>query len=470
MFCARLIFSLLAFGLLAVTALAETPSQAQFERGMELGKAGDIDAALPLIRSAAEAGLAEAEYTLGTMYTHGQGVAESKTIAREWYHKAAAQDHPGAIYSIGLHYDQGLEIEQNLATALNYYERASALGHGEAAYNAGHILFMGDGVEEDMARGLTFFQVAAKAGLGGASLALGWAHEFGLGTDQNYRLANMNYTFAELNGKPFASLFKADHHVKMNEEAIALQQAGRFAQALALFDSACDDASGFGCYNAGVIRLEGRHGFARDIPRALSQLRDACIFETAYGCRGHAAAVLYAPGTLHKSDVEMAAKLITQECEGGDQGQCLNLAYMKYYTRFGMPDAEGAISLLAKACYNDGYKPACKPHQDLYNTQLALSPAPAAPRQRGAFEQALHNGLDALSGGLKVWGQAAAASSGSSYAYGNYGAASSSSTTYNQMDTYQAWQDKQDFNNYLSRMRSYGSAYAAGCRPGNPYC
>ena len=41
---------------------------------------------------------------------------------------------------------------------------------------------------------------------------------------------------------------------------------------------------------------------------------------------------------------------------------------------------------------------------------------------------------------------------------------------YSQMNTYQAWQDKQDFNNYLSRMNSYGSAYAAGCRPGNPYC
>lgn len=470
MFCARLIFSLVAFGLLAVTALAETPSQAQFERGMELGKAGDVDAAFPLIRSAAEAGLAQAQFTLGTMYTHGQGVAQSKAMAREWYHKAAAQDHAEAIYNIGLHYDQGLEIEQNLATALSYYERASALGHGEAAYNAGHILFMGDGVEEDMARGLTFFQTAAKASLGAAHLALGWAYEFGLGADQNYRLANMNYTLAELNGKPFASLFKADLHVKMNEEAIALQQAGRFTEALALFDAACDYASGFGCYNAGVIRLEGRHGFARDIPRALNQLRDACILETAYGCRGHAAALLYAPGALHKSDVEMAARLITQECEGGDQGQCLNLAYMKYYTRFGMPDTDGAIGLLARACYNHGFDPACKPHQDLYNDQLAMTPAPAAPRQRGAFERALLNGLDVLSGGLQAWGQAAAASSGSSYAYGNYGASSSGTTTYNQMSTYEAWQDKQDFNNYLNRMNSYGSAYAAGCRPGNPYC
>ena len=115
---------------------------------MELGKAGDLDAAFPLIRSAAEAGLAQAQFTLGTMYTHGQGVPQSKAMAREWYHRAAGQDHPEAIYNIGLHYDQGLEIEQNLATALSFYERASALGHAEAAYNAGHILFMGDGVEE----------------------------------------------------------------------------------------------------------------------------------------------------------------------------------------------------------------------------------------------------------------------------------------------------------------------------------
>lgn len=461
-------FVLFSGGLGSAHAESGTEAQVQFDAGMALGKAGELEAAYPLIRQAAEAGLAQAQFTLGTMYTHGQGVAQSKATAREWYHKAAAQDNAEAIYNIGLHYDQGLEIEPDIVMALAYYERASALAYHMASYNAGHIYFMGEGVPEDMAKGVAYFQKAANDKLPEGNLALGWAYEFGLGIEKNYTSAYTQYTFAEWNGKPFASLFKADLLVKMNEEAVALLDAGQGREALKLFDQGCNNTSGFACYNAGVIRLEGRHGIAKDIPKALTQLRSACISKAAYGCRGHSVAVLFLPGTPHKVDVEIAAETIKQECENGDQSQCMNLAYMKYYTRFGMGDAEEALGLLARACYNHGYKKACGPHMELYNAKIAQDPLPQTPRKRGAFEQALHNGLDALAGGLKVWGEAAAAGSGS-YTYGNYGS-SGPSTTYTQMDTYRAQQDQRDFNNFLQRVDTYGSAYAAGCRPGNPYC
>jgi len=467
MFRARLIFSLLVLAVLAFSARAETEPQALLDRGMALGKAGDVNAAFPLIKSAAEAGIAEAQFTLGTMYTHGQGTAQSKATAREWYARAAAQDHVEAIYNLGLHHDQGLEMEPDRAVALAYFERASALGHAEASYNAGHIFFMGDGVDKDMARGFSYFETAAKGNLGNAYQALGWAYEFGLGTEQNYALASTNYASAMRNGALYASFFRADLHTKMNDEALEHLNAGDITEAMRRYDESCAAFSGFGCYNAGVIRLEGRHGVAKDIPRALNQFRDACLFESTWGCRGHASAVLFLPGTPHKADIAMAAALITEECEGGDQSQCLNLAYMKYYTRFGMTDAEGALSLLGTACYTHNYQPACQPHMDLYNDKIAQNPLPSAPRQRGALENALNKGLDALAGGLKVWGEAAAAGSGS-YSYGSSG--SGSTTTYNQMSTYQTQQDSRDFNNYINRLNAYGSAYAAGCRPGNPYC
>lgn len=449
-------------------AQANPGAQAQLDRGIELGKAGDLEAAFPLIRSAAETGLAEAQFTLGTMYTHGNGIQQSKAMAREWYHKAAAQDHAEALYSLGLHYDQGLEIEPDIVLALDYYSRASALGHHMAAYNAGHIHFMGEGVPVDMAKGIEYFRVAERGTLSSANLAIGWAYEFGLGLEQNYALAMSQYKLAEHNGAKYASLFIEDLRVKMNEAALAFLDTGQSVKALELFDEACTWSSGYACYNAGIIRLEGTHGIPKDIPKALLQLRDACLYEAAHGCRAHAVSVLFLPGTPHGLDSKMAAEVITRECEAGNQSQCLNLAYMKYYTRFGMPDADGAIGLLARACYNHGYKKACQPHMDLYNAQLAMFPPPPEPRQRGALENALHSGLDALAGGLKVWGAAAAAGSGS-YTYGSYGT-SGPSTTYTQMDTYRAWQDKQDFNDFTNRMNSYGSAYAAGCRPGNPYC
>ncbi len=461
---ARLILMVLSFVFVTWTAHANPAAQAELDRGIALGKAGDVAAAFPLIKSAAEAGIVEAQYTLATMYTHGQGTAQSKTIAREWYRRAAEQNHVESIYSLGLHYDQGMEMEPDLATALTYYDRASALGHAEAAYNAGHLLFMGDGVEEDMPRGVKYFEAAAKRGLGNAYLALGWAHEFGLGVEQSYASASLNYTYAINNGAPSGRMFRADLQNKLNREALAHLEAGAFVEALKGFDRACMHMSGDACFNAGVIRLEGRHGFAKDVPRALAQLRDACLFEHFQGCRGHAIAVLFLPGTPFEADVDMAAEVITRECEAGDQSQCLNLAYLKYYSRFGMGDAEGALSLLGTACYTHGYQPACQPHMDLYNDKIAQNPLPSAPRQRGALENALHNGLDSLAGGLKAWGDAAAAGSGS-YAYGSYGY-SVPNTTYTQMSTYEAQQDKRDFNDYVNRLNSYG----AGCRPGNPYC
>ncbi|MFN7164365.1 MAG: tetratricopeptide repeat protein [Hyphomonas sp.] len=454
----------LAAALMTAPARAETGPQAQLDRGMALGKAGDLEAAFPLIRAAAEAGIADAQYTLGTMYTHGQGTAQSKATAREWYRRAAAQDHVEALYNLGLHHDHGIEMEPDRATALEFYDRASTLGHAEAAYNAGHILFMGDGVEEDMPRGVKYFEAAAKRGLGNAYLALGWAHEFGLGVEQSDASASLNYNYAISNGAPVGKMFRADLQDKLNNEALVHFEAGAYEEALKGFDRACQLMSGAACFNAGVIRLEGRHGFAKDIPRALAQLRDACLYEHFQGCRGHAIAVLFLPGTPFKADVEMAAEVIARECEAGDQSQCLNLAYLKYYTRFGMGDAEGALSLLGTACYTHGYEPACKPHMDLYNAKIAQSPLPAAPRQRGALENALHNGLDALAGGLKAWGDAAATGSGS-YVYGSSGS-SGPNTTYTQMSTYEAQQDRRDFNDYINRLNSYG----AGCRPGNPYC
>ena len=462
MFRILLIALILGTCMLAKPASADISAQAQLDRGIELGKAGELGAAFPLIRSAAEAGLAEAQFTLGTMYTHGQGTAQSKKIAREWYAKAAAQDHAEALYNLGLHHDQGIEMEPDLETALTYYDRASVLGHAEAAYNAGHILFMGDGVEEDMPRGAKYFFAAAQRGLGNAYLALGWAHEFGLGVEQSYASASLNYNYAVSNGAPVGKMFRADLQDKLNNEALVHFEAGAYEEALKGFDRACQLMSGAACFNAGVIRLEGRHGFAKDVPRALNQLRDACLQEHSQGCRGHAIAVLFLPGTPHKADVEMAAEVIARECEAGDQSQCLNLAYLKYYSRFGMGDAEGALSLLGTACYTHGYKPACQPHMDLYNDKIAQAPLPSAPRQRGPLENALHNGLDALAGGLKVWGEAAAASSGSY----TYAGSSGPNTTYTQMSTYQAQQDRRDFNDYVNRLNSYG----AGCRPGNPYC
>jgi TPR repeat protein len=44
---------------------------------------------------AADEGLAEAQFKLGTMYENGRGVAKNTEVAAKWYKEAAEQDYLG---------------------------------------------------------------------------------------------------------------------------------------------------------------------------------------------------------------------------------------------------------------------------------------------------------------------------------------------------------------------------------------
>jgi TPR repeat protein len=115
----RLALILACLAITVMSARAET-GQAWFERGMQLGKAGDFAAALPLIRSAADAGHADAQFTLGTMYASGQGVTLSKTDARLWFERAAQKNHPRALYNLGLYQERGISVPRDMSTALSW--------------------------------------------------------------------------------------------------------------------------------------------------------------------------------------------------------------------------------------------------------------------------------------------------------------------------------------------------------------
>ena len=66
--------------------------------------------AFRLMRPLVEQGDAEAQYNLGFMYEHGQGVPQDYAAARRWYRKAAGQGYAGAQYSLGgmYHFGEGV--------------------------------------------------------------------------------------------------------------------------------------------------------------------------------------------------------------------------------------------------------------------------------------------------------------------------------------------------------------------------
>lgn len=102
----------------------------------ELLSSGDAEQqarALPLLRQAAEAGLAEAAFRLGLCYAEGVGTEAQTNEARRWLSLAAEKNHPSALAHLGLLCDQLSRDEAGAREALGYFRRAAELGQVEAA-------------------------------------------------------------------------------------------------------------------------------------------------------------------------------------------------------------------------------------------------------------------------------------------------------------------------------------------------
>ncbi|HPF46303.1 MAG: sel1 repeat family protein [Alphaproteobacteria bacterium] len=93
-----LIFSMIAT-LFAATANADNA------KGEEAYANGDYALALKEFSAAAEKGDMNAQYNLGVMYEHGNGVEQSDKKAAEWYQKAADNGHPEAPMALQLLYE-----------------------------------------------------------------------------------------------------------------------------------------------------------------------------------------------------------------------------------------------------------------------------------------------------------------------------------------------------------------------------
>ena len=73
-----------------------------------------------------ERGTLSAEFNLGFLYQHGEGVDKDAKKAAEWYQKAAERGHPSAQYNLGGMYLRGDGVEKDLVMA--YFWRKIAAG------------------------------------------------------------------------------------------------------------------------------------------------------------------------------------------------------------------------------------------------------------------------------------------------------------------------------------------------------
>ena len=90
--------------------------------------------------------------SIGLMYRDGLGVPRDYGKAREWFEKAAATGHNGAMVSVGWIYQHGQGVPQDYAKAREWYEKAAAAGNGVGMANIGWLYRDGSACRRTMPR------------------------------------------------------------------------------------------------------------------------------------------------------------------------------------------------------------------------------------------------------------------------------------------------------------------------------
>jgi TPR repeat protein len=109
----------------------------------------------------AEQGDAEAEFTLGGMYTNGYGVWQDYEQAAIWFQKAAVHGDAKAQIALGSAYARGQGVPQDDVQAVAWYRKAAEQGDAEAQVRLGVMFGDGVGAPQDYIEALMWTNLAA---------------------------------------------------------------------------------------------------------------------------------------------------------------------------------------------------------------------------------------------------------------------------------------------------------------------
>jgi len=147
--------------LMSAPPTAPPPALGDIQAGVAAWQAGDDARAVAIWRPLAAAGYADAQYNLAQAYRLGRGVAMDPKAARDWYRKAAEQDHPQAQANYGLL----LFADGEHDAAMPWLKKAADRNDPRAQFVVGTILFNGDPPPRDWVRAYAMMARAAASGL-----------------------------------------------------------------------------------------------------------------------------------------------------------------------------------------------------------------------------------------------------------------------------------------------------------------
>ncbi|HTZ46298.1 MAG TPA: tetratricopeptide repeat protein [Verrucomicrobiae bacterium] len=177
---------------LASSILADHPS------------ASDLQEALKWLRAAAAKNNPDAEFVLGYLYEHGQGVSQDYAFAFRNYRDAAAQHHPGAENNLASLYQNGLGVPKDAHNAFEWYSASAQHGDPIAQCNLAALYFTGSGTPRDIPQAVQWLRAASDSGLPEARLHLAYFYFYGIALPRDYDHAAQLVRFAARAGLPAA--------------------------------------------------------------------------------------------------------------------------------------------------------------------------------------------------------------------------------------------------------------------------
>jgi TPR repeat protein len=158
---------------------------------------GDKDKILPWYTKAAEQGVAEAQYELGSMYWMSTDFTNrDPDKAFFWFKQAAEQGHAEAQNALARCYENGDGGALDECAAVAWFTKAAEQGSPGAQMNLGRCYEEGAGTEKDYGKAFYWFNKAVEGGEPYALEYLGECYEKGLGVEKDLEKAVEVYTQA----------------------------------------------------------------------------------------------------------------------------------------------------------------------------------------------------------------------------------------------------------------------------------
>jgi TPR repeat protein len=250
------------------------------------------------------------------------------------------------------------------------------------------------------------------------------------------------------------------------DAAVALMNAGEHWDAYHQFETLCEFKGPAACYRLGLYRGAFNSPYGKDESAALAPLAFACDHKVPGACKSHAELTGFVGPGAGYSNGYRAERYFKSACNAAtpDHEACFNVAWLNYYTDYGLNNWETIRTYSTTACFQGGHSTACSLAMKM--AQM-MGPPPGSVRTDSGgnwgrtVDDAIGGIFAALASGASTYAHTGSVGGSGIYASGNAGSSTGNVA---------AWQANRDWNEARRATANIGTAYSSSCRPGNTYC